>query len=168
MKKSFTGPFWLLMGFGLLLILAISAYLRVLYGSGWNASGRSLLSTSGLLRVFMWPVIFVLEALVYWLIRQRNRYRALSWTHSAIFVLSFLLNIFFTWIRTMHYRLSSATERRIDSQIVMHEQMYFFWGLVILAHVAFVAVLANCFRKAPPLVEVDPKSQENLLDDVIL
>ena len=68
----------------------------------------------------------------------------------------------------MHYRLSSATERRIDSQIVMHEQMYFFWGLVILAHVAFVAVLANCFRKAPPLVEVDPKSQENLLDDVIL
>jgi hypothetical protein len=50
----------------------------------------------------------------------------------------------------------------------MHEQMYFFWGLVILAHVAFVAVLANCFRKVPPLVEVDPKSQENLLDDVIL
>src|ERR1700683_1551823 len=105
MKKSFTGPFWLLMGFGLLLLLMISAYLHALYGSGWNSPGRSLLSSLSLLKVFLWPAIFVLEALVYWLIRRRNRYRALSWTHTAIFILSFLLNIFFTWIRPMDYRL---------------------------------------------------------------
>jgi hypothetical protein len=68
----------------------------------------------------------------------------------------------------MDYRLSSAIDRRIGRQIVMHEQMYFFWGLVILAHVAFVAVLANCFRKTAPVLEDEGQGQENLLDDVML
>jgi tryptophan-rich sensory protein len=168
MKKSFTGPFWLLLAFGLLTLLTISAYLHALFASSLNSPGRPQLSTLSLLRVLMWPVIFVFEALVYWLIRQRNNFRALSWAHTGIFILAFLLNIFFTWIRTMHYRLSSAAEIRINRQIVMHEQQYFFWGLVILAHLAFVAVLANCFRKATPVVEVEGQGQENLLDDLML
>jgi hypothetical protein len=106
---------------------------------------------------------------VYWLIRRRNKFRALSWAHSVIYMLAFLLNIFFSMAVNRYYRMtSSAADYRINWQIRMHEVQYFFWGLVILAHVAFVAVLANCFRKTTPAPEDGGEGQENLLDDVVL
>ena len=114
----------------------------------------------------MWPAIFLGEAIVYWLLRQRNSFRALSWAHCVIFILAFLLNILFALILTSQYRRVSVAEIRVNRRIMMHEQQYFFWGLVILAHLAFVAVLANCFRKAAPVTENG--GQENLLDDVVL
>jgi cytochrome c biogenesis factor len=123
-----------------------------------------LLMISSLL---MWPMIVLLEAFIYWLIRRRNRLRAMSWTHSVIFVLAFLLNILFILIQNMHYRYSSV-EGRVNWHIMIHKERYLFFGLVILAHLAFIAVLANCFRKMAPVPEGKGQGQENLLDDVVL
>ena len=149
----FTGPFWVLMVFGLLLSIR-------------NEGGRSPLSTITLSRILIWPAIFLAEALVYWLIRRRNRFRALSWAHCVIFMLAFLLNILFSAILILHYRMVSVAEMRVNRLIMMHEQQYFFWGLVIIAHLAFFAVLANCLRK--PVPDKEDGGQENLLDDVVL
>ncbi|HET6253167.1 MAG TPA: hypothetical protein VFE32_03810 [Puia sp.] len=170
MKRSFTAPFWVLLVFGLLQLLSISSLLHTFFGSELSSGGRPSVPVVVVLRIFMWPLIFFLEALAYWLIRRRNTYRALSWTHCVIFILAFLLSIFFAYIQRMQYRYSSAAETRVSRQIMMHEQVYFFWGLVILAHLAFVAVLANCRRKAPPegAEGGQGQGQENLLDDVVL
>ena len=83
--------------------------------------------------------------------------------------MAFLLNIFFTAVQYEHYRRSHITfaEDRVNRRILLHEQMYFFRGLLIIAHLAFVAVLVNCFRKGAPSEE-EGQSQENLLDDVVL
>jgi hypothetical protein len=167
MKKSFTGPFWLLLVFGLLQLLMISSLLHQIYGNGLYASERPLLPMPGVFSFLMWPMILLTEALVYWLIRRRNRFRALSWTHSVIFVLAFLLNIFFTLIQNMHYGHSSV-EGRVNRQIMMYQERYLFFGLVILAHLAFVAVLANCLRKTEPVPDGEGQGQGNLLDDVVL
>lgn len=110
----------------------------------------------------------MLEALVYWLIRRRNQFRALSWTHSIIFVTSFLISLFIVFIGLSDYQPGSSAEVRVNRQIIVRGQVYFFWVLVVLAHVAFVAVLANCFRKHAPAGENEGQNQENLLDDVVL
>jgi hypothetical protein len=170
MKRSFTATFWLLLFFGLLQLLWISTILHSLfaYGAGANSYSRSLVTPVFLIRIFMWPLISVGEAWVYWLIRRRNSFRALSWAHSAIYMLAFLLNFVFSTLYRYYWVSTSAADYRVNWQIVMHELQYFFWGLLILAHLAFVAVLANCFRKPPPIVEDAGENKENILDDVVL
>jgi len=119
-------------------------------------------------RLLIFPSLALTEALVYWLIRRRNKFYALSWVHCGIFFLSFVLNVLFTLFRTTHYRYQISTDARVSRQIGMNEQSYFFWALLIVAHLAFVVVLVNCFRKAAPLIEDEERGQENLLDDVLL
>jgi hypothetical protein len=43
-----------------------------------------------------------------------------------------------------------------------------FWGLVILAHAAFVQALILAFRKPKPVVKEGGGGTENILDDVVL
>ncbi|HTR27695.1 MAG TPA: hypothetical protein VMH27_00395 [Puia sp.] len=166
MRRAFTGPFWVLLVFGLLLLLTTAVYVNTYIQSARNEGGRSPLSTIALTRILIWPAIFLAESLVYWLIRRRNRFRALSWAHCVIFMLAFLLNILFSAILIFHYRMVAVAETRVNRQIMMHEQQYFFWGLVIVAHLAFFAVLANCLRNPGP--DREDGGQENLLDDVVL
>lgn len=167
MKRSFTGPFWLLLVFGLLQVLSISYWLYEYFGSVSNSFLRSQLTMARLAGLFMWPAIILGEALVYWLIRQRNSFRALSWAHTVIFILAFLVNIFISFVATMHYRVVDVNDR-VNQQNVARQQQYLFYGLVLLAHLAFVAMLANCFRKMPPAEEGAGQGQENILDDVVL
>jgi len=160
MKRSFTGPFWLMLVMGLLMLLTVSWYLR------------GIASLNGFTRLSLWrllllPTVVLAEALVYWLIRRRNQFHALSWAHSGIFFFSFALNVLFMGFRTLHYRYQSGAEGRVSRQIGMHEQIYLSWALVILAHLAFAAVLVNCFRKIPP-AERRVEGGENLLDDIVL
>ena len=42
-----------------------------------------------------------------------------------------------------------------------------YWGLIVLAHAAFVQVLVLAFRKPEP-VRKEGGGRENILDDVIL
>lgn len=160
MKRSFTGPFWLMLVMGLLMLLSVSWYLREI----GNLNGFTRLS---LWRLLLLPTMVLAEALIYWLIRRRNQYHALSWAHSGIFFFSFALNVVFTVFRNLHYRYETAGESRISRQMGMHEQIYLFWALVIVAHLAFAAVLVNCFRKTPPM-EKRGEGGENLLDDIVL
>jgi hypothetical protein len=160
MKRNFTGPFWLLLVMGLLMLLSVSWY----FGETAGINGFSRLSMWRLLAL---PALVLVEAGMYWLIRRRNKFYALSWVHCGIFCLSFILNILFMVLRIMHYSYQTSTNERVGRQIVMQEQIYFFWGLVIVAHLAFAAVLVNCFRKVPALEEKD-EGGGNILDDVML
>ena len=158
----------MLLVFGILQLLIDSTILHSFFESNLSASAQSLLSPMLMVRIFIWPLISMAEALVYWLIRRRNSFRALSWAHIVIYILAFLLNIFFATVMGMYFRnTDSASEYRINRLIRMHEQQYIFWALVILAHLAFVAMLANCLRK-PELVATKGDGRENILDDVIL
>src|ERR1700690_2739347 len=117
MKRSFTGPFWLMLVMGLLMLLSVSWYLREI----GNLNGFTRLS---LWRLLLLPTMVLAEALIYWLIRRRNQYHALSWAHSGIFFFSFVLNVTFTVFRNLHYRYKTVGEDRVSRQMGMHEQIY--------------------------------------------
>ncbi len=91
-KKSFTAPFWFLLVLGIFELL-IAPYLVVVregYSNGYTHAYPQLLN---LLRTFMWPLIFLIEAFVYWRIRRRNSYRLLSWAHIGTLLFAFFVNL---------------------------------------------------------------------------
>lgn len=115
------------------------------------------------MRLFMWPAIILAEAAVYWFIRRRNRYHALSWAHAGILIAAFLILAAVSAFLIPHYGIRN-TESRVDDRIYRQELQYFFWAMVAIAHIAFLAVLANCARKEEPALNA--AGSENLLDDI--
>jgi hypothetical protein len=162
-KKIFLGSFWLLLIFAICQVAGPTVYDAYKWSSTFHDG--SLLRRFSLLRILMWPPILLSEAFVYWLIRRRNRYPALSWAHGGIFVGAFLMNIFFVALRVLH-RTGEEFHRGINDSASLYAQVYFFWALVIVAHIAFFAVLANCARKEEPASEL--AGTDNLLDDIEL
>ena len=166
MKRNFLGAFWALLAVGICQ-LAIAVWLTQIYLQYFSRlSGRDVFSRVSIPALFFFPTLVLLEAAIYWLIRRRNKYYALSWAHSGIIAAAFLFNVVWSFVlRTWRYGPLS-TESRIHWAILARQQRYLFWGLVAVAHLAFFAVLANCARKetSAPARE----GGENLLDDVEL
>lgn len=142
MRKNFTGPVWLLVILGALQL-------------GF--------SYSGILAMLLWPVVLFGEALVYWVIRKRNREHMLSWTHTVVFGAALLLNASIAVLAILHVPVIAGLRTR-QGRIA---EMTVFWALVAISHIAFVQVLALALRKEPPVRKTDGES-ENLLDDVVL
>lgn len=144
MKRSFTGPAWLLLIFGLVQGLF-----------AWR-----MFSTVTALE---WPSILVAEGVVYWLIRRRNRMGLLSWTHAVILCVAFLLFDCVFVLTVLHSSLAVGMHTKGGRNVVVGV----FWALVLLAHGAFAQVLILAFRKPEP-IKKEGSGTENILDDVIL
>jgi hypothetical protein len=162
MKRSFTGPVWLMICFGLLEL--IYSYFGVLVLVQKVADvlgmGHVVLFVLGML---LWPLVLFGEAFAYWLIRKRNRAQLLSWTHAVIFCVAFVLNGLVGLVAILHLPLGAGLRTR-QGRLV---EGAIFWALVAVSHVAFVQVLVLAFRREPPLKRPGEES-ENLLDDVVL
>jgi len=166
MKKSFLGAFWVLVIVGVWQLMIAAAVTQIYWKYMARTLGRDVLPRLSLAGIFIFPVLVLLEAGVYWAIRRRNRYYALSWAHSGITAAAFLLNIAWAFLLRSSRHGALSTASRIQWVILAREQRYLFWALVAVAHLAFFAVLANCARKedtAPATV-----TGENLLDDIEL
>ena len=161
MRRSFTGPVWLLVIFGLLQSVVSYAYIRLMQGI-ITTNGHGELAPF-VFRVSIFPMVIFGEALVYWLIRKRNRAQMLSWTHSAIFCVAFLLTGFVALMSFLHEPVAGA----LRSRQVRIVEAAVFWALVAVSHIAFLQVLILAFRKEPPAKNAAGDS-ENLLDDVLL
>ncbi|HEV2353517.1 MAG TPA: hypothetical protein VGR89_04700 [Puia sp.] len=166
MYKSFLGAFWILVIVGIwqLMIAAALTQMNWKYLSG--SVGRDVWPRLSLAGGFIIPAIVLSEAGIYWMIRRRNRYYALSWAHSGIIAAAFLLNLAWGLMASSRRHGVMDTASRIHWAILGRQQRYLFWALVAVAHLAFFAVLANCARKD----DFAPASEqgENLLDDVEL
>jgi hypothetical protein len=164
MKKSFTGPVWLLLIFGILQLGMSMMVFRLAigrYSSGFG--GLREIGVAFLFYILIWPMLLFAEALVYWLIRRRNRAHMLSWTHAVTFCFAFILNTSVFVLGVLHSPIAGGMSTRGGRNVLIGT----YGSLVILAHVAFVQVLILAFRKAKPKMG-DGGSSENLLDDVVL
>jgi hypothetical protein len=161
MRRNFTGPVWLLVIFGVVQAgvsySIIASMLRSIVDVGQG--GMVLFA----LRMMMWPLVIIGEAVVYWMIRKRNRAQVLSWTHVVIFCIAFVLNAFVAAMTILHEPVAAGLRTR-QGRIV---EAAVFWALLVVSHVAFIQVLILAFRKEPPLRKTGEES-ENLLDDVVL
>ena len=162
MKRSFTGPVWLLLVIGLVQGFFAWGVLQLI-SELYLSRHTPMISTVTIVYTLMWPVILGVEAFVYWMIRRRNRAQVLSWTHGVIFCFAFLLNGFIYLLETLHSPMVSVMYTR-GGRIA---RVAVFWALVLLAHAAFVQVLILAYRKSEP-VKSEGGGAGNILDDVIL
>jgi hypothetical protein len=161
MRRNFTGPVWLLVIFGLVqagFSYLIIAAIRPLTADR-SQGGMALFAW----RMMLWPLVMIGEAVVYWLIRKRNRAQLLSWTHVVIFFIAFVLNGIVAAMMILHEPIAGGLRTR-QGRVV---EAAVFWALVIVSHVAFIQVLILALRKEPPL-KMPGGESENLLDDVVL
>ena len=165
-KKSFTAPFWFLLVLGILELLVVSFYVSVTlkYSNGYTHASHPRIN---LLRTFMWPLIFLIEAFVYWYIRRRNSYRLLSWAHVGTLLFAFFVNLLLVMSGILHDDFVSGANRRGDRQADIQLQFHLFWIFIGIAHCFFVWLIVNCFRKKVPVAE-EKEDGKNLLDDVLV
>jgi hypothetical protein len=161
MKRNFTGPVWVLVIFGVLqAAVSYSVVVSVFRTAGDVTQGGIALFA---LRMMMWPMVMIGEAVLYWLIRTRNRAQLLSWTHVVIFCVAFVLNGLVAAMTIMHEPIGAGLRTR-QGRVV---EAVIFWALLVVSHVAFIQVLMLAFRKEPPS-KTSRGESENLLDDVVL
>ncbi len=163
MKRSFTGPVWLLLVLGLVQGMFAWGALQLISELYARRGSPRLMSTVTIVYTLIWPVILLLEALTYWLIRRKNKMKLLSWTHAVILSFAFVLNDFVIILIILHSPLVTVMYTRGGR----NAEMGMYWALVLLAHAAFVQVLILAYRKPEP-VKSEGGGAENILDDVIL
>jgi hypothetical protein len=163
MQRSFTGPVWLLLIAGLLQAVFAWGILQLVWALYIPPGGTPSIGAAIIFYTLIWPVILLLEALVYWVIRRRNKVSLLSWTHAVIFCFAFLLNDIVFLLTVTHSPLVGGMHTRGGRNVLAGV----FWALVILAHAAFLQVLILAFRKDKP-VGKEGGGTENILDDVVL
>ncbi|HLX67119.1 MAG TPA: hypothetical protein VKR41_08990 [Puia sp.] len=163
MKRSFAGPAWLLLIFGLIEGVFAWGVLQLISELYLPRGGTPLISAATIVYTVMWPVILLLEALTYWLIRRRNKMKFLSWTHAVILSFAFVLHDSVFILTILHSPLVGGMHTRGGRNV----EAGMYWGLIVLAHAAFVQVLILAFRKPEP-VRKEGGGMENILDDVIL
>jgi hypothetical protein len=163
MKRSFTGPVWLLLVIGLVQGLFAWGALQLISELYIRPGFTTLISTLTIVYTLMWPVILLLEATTYWLIRRRNKMMLLSWTHAVILSFAFLLHDSVFMLTVLHSPLVAVMYTRGGR----NAEAAVYWALVLLAHAAFLQVLILAFRKPEP-VKKEAGGTENILDDVIV
>jgi hypothetical protein len=162
MKRSFTGPVWLLLTFGLIEGVFAWGVLQLI-SELYLTRGTPLISTATVVYTLMWPVILLLEALTYWLIRRRNKMKLLSWTHAVILSIAFVLHDSVFMLTILHSPLVAVMHTRGGR----NAEAGMYWALIVLAHAAFVQVLILAFRKREGMKK-EEGGTKNILDDVIL
>jgi hypothetical protein len=155
LKKGFTTPVWWMIILGVVASAASIQTLHVWAGHDVEISALRRLS------LFYLPLIMFVEAVMYWTIRKRIIYRRDAWCHIIVFtsayVLSFLARFVMAAILVMHMPAS----RQIRA--ISYVQIYFFWALILTAHIFFARVLIKAFAKQP----AEQVENGNLLDDVL-
>jgi len=137
-RKTFTGPFWVVVVLGGFYILSIVATL--LFGKPDDAGvGYVLLS-------LLWTAVLVGEALMYWRIRKRNEARKESWAHVVMLAFTFLVPVLRGAMIEAFF--GEVFGEQIGKEMLNYfswEKTALYWTLMALAHVFFGRVLWKGF-----------------------
>ncbi|MBS1659845.1 MAG: hypothetical protein JST68_02210 [Bacteroidetes bacterium] len=155
-KGRILGPFWFLIGLGIVTIIThtYSLLLIAAYGRRLDLMYKILF--------FFWTYVVFFEAIVYWRIRYKNVSPKASWGHVILMGIALVIPV-------MMYPLAGYFTRRVNGdylavvkamQLGMKVALY---GGLFISHVLFIGVLVKA--RAPRKVEF-VEGSENLLDDV--
>ena len=123
-------------------------------------------STRFILFSFCWPAVIFLEGIVYWIIRNRNKYRRASWTHVVLFTLAFFTPLLSNLLFEFHDNFITGMETGRFMRVVNMIHICTFWACMIVGHAYFGWLLVKCYAKEPP-TEDEGSGTINILDDVI-
>lgn len=138
MRKSFTGPFWVVVVLGGFYVLSMAVTL--LFGKPDDAGvGYVLLS-------LLWTAVLVGEALLYWRIRKRNEARKESWAHVVTLAFTFLVPVFRgVMIEAFFGKVFGEQIGKEMLDYFSWEKTALYWTLMVLAHMFFGRVLWKVF-----------------------
>lgn len=159
MRKNYITPCWLM-----LLPATVIFY---------NAYRVVHLGAVGLMRhrqrgvpPYIWLLLILIEAILYWRIRKVNIYRKDSLTHIFLFAFAFITPYLREWIFEAYddgftFGLDVAQFVRLGNI----GQMLAFWAALILGHVLFIRLIIKA--RLPKSTDSQKADPQNLLDDVL-
>jgi len=163
MKKSFTGPSWFLLVFGLLMVLAAALALKryIIYLHPVEHPAYVALLA---LRLFAIPLLSLVEARIYWALRRDNIFYGASWAHCFGVLIAYLLPVLLAIPVILHYRRPLGASQSLGAS--RNPYQYMFWIIIIAAHAFFISVVIQC-RSLRRIRKAASANSENLLDDVL-
>jgi uncharacterized membrane protein YgdD (TMEM256/DUF423 family) len=152
MNRKFTAPFWFFLILGIMSSFAIYNVFDIqmkIYKLPWFRFWWLLL----------YPVVLFGEAIVYYIIRKRNKSRRDSWMHILLMTIAVLAPALFEIALSFANRdnYTVSTHRRF-----LLVRTVIFYGSLFTAHIFFVRVLIKTGSKTP---EPETQPSENLLDE---
>lgn len=159
-KRVFVTPFWWMLVMGIIGCCISMGILGYLARNGSPIKGLAKLS------FFYLPVIMFVEGVMYWTIRRRITHRKDAWNHLLLFTGAYAVNfgVRAAMLAILILDPSAVPGAVFYMRMIGYGQLYFFWGLVLLAHFFFARVLVKAFAK-PPVAEEG--GEGHLLDDVL-
>ena len=159
-KRSFTTPFWVM-----LVTTCLFLAWELLFLSFYSRAKQ--LTFLWLVQTFIWPLVFFIETIAYWMIRNRIMHPALARVHVGSVIFGFFLLPLILILMNgflVKERFSAADLQRMAAAAYWFR--LFRIASVVVGHICFVIVLiASSLRRDPPSNQAD--NNVNLLDDVI-
>jgi hypothetical protein len=160
MKKNFTAPCWLML---LPAILVGYDFYRInRLGALWL-----VMHHRNMVLPCICLALVIIDAVVYWSIRNTNIYRRDSWMHILLFAFALSTPYLRDWIFEGYddgFTFGADIVRFV--RVVSMAQFFAFWISLILGHALFIRLLLRSSTRKPDGSgeESDPR---NLLDDVL-
>jgi hypothetical protein len=138
MKKNFIAPFIYMLIIGL---LSAGSSIYNIHNLTHGYFSRFHINPLYKVFLFFWPAVALIEAFLYWNIRQRNRSRVASWLHCILYTLAFLAPYsrrLLVMVMGNFYSLAQ-TAQLMDA--ARRGELVCFWIFMVLAHIFFIWVL---------------------------
>jgi hypothetical protein len=162
LHKKFTAPFWFMLALGIV-ATCLSIYglhMISVYAPGYVVSMLNKMA------FFFLPAIIFIEAIMYWMVRERNVYRRATWTHVILFAIAYFTPFIKEFLFMSYAVYARIRDVRSFMRSVTLGQVCLFWALTVVAHIYFARTLIKIFSKQPA-GEGEAAQPENMLDDVL-
>ena len=161
LKKNFIVPAIFMLTLGITYLASAAYYLIKMLGRfSYDSRIAIIIFVSSL----VWPILMLVEAWLYWRIRNRNLLRKASWAHCCLIAFGYLSFFIKGWIVEYidSYKAQIALANFIHT--VYQVQITLFWLATIGGHSLFIRVLVKARAQKHVQVITDPA---NLLDDAL-
>jgi hypothetical protein len=139
-SKPWMLPFWFMAAILIVTLLQNLFLYRTIVKYGSGVPGNVLFF------LLMWPVILLIETVVYWWLRKRIAQRRWVWAHLLFSLLAFILVrllqvIVLFWAQLNYLNTSYDSFYPLINKI----EIYCFWGSVAVGHIFFIIAIVRSF-----------------------
>lgn len=164
-KKSYTTPVWWI---GFIILVELCFSIASIFTLRKAMEVRSMFGEEQMRRVYLTNlisfgiivVVLLAEAITYWKIRKRITRKSFVWGHIGGLLLAFII---VPLLYTVSVALISANSIPDDftrrMSIAGNIRIGLFWTLLVVAHICFVRVLIDAFKKRGE--EPDPPTSDS-------
>ena len=157
LRKNYIAPSIFLIA---LAFFYVASTIYFMYGARFNLSLQPL----WIIMTVFWPLVMIVESIVYWRIRKFNISHKASWSHVLLFAFAFVSFYIKNAVFSLYDEYTPGLEMTTFIRNVTMVQILTYWASLIAAHIFFFHVLRKTRTQKRFRQPTDPT---NLLDDVL-